>query len=318
MSKLTFLQLAHKVLNECKTAMSVDEIWSFAVDKDYISQLSSTGKTPSATLGAQLYLSVKQGEDSQFATLGSRPKRFYLKSQQSAIDVINAEPIKKIKAPQTEFGFTEKQLHPFVAYYANLYLHAYCKTINHSKSDKNKFGEWLHPDIVACYFPMEDWEQGTVELSAALGVPNVRLYSFELKRALTFSNLRESFFQAVSNSSWAHEGYLCAAQISAEDEFQAELKRLSGSFGIGVISIDLTDPDSTTIIYPAKSKENLDWEGINKLCVNSDFREFISRVRIDLTSKEVRKEKYDQIIGPEKLKESVGPAAFIDKLGIGL
>lgn len=305
MQKLTFLQLAQKVLAECVSAMSVDEIWSYAHEKGYTEQLSSSGKTPSATMGAQLYLSVKQGEDSLFASVGSRPKRFYLRSLSESVDISENILSKKAKvAPQT-IGFLEKQLHPYIAYHANLYLHAYCKTINHSKSDKSRYGEWLHPDMVGCYYPIEDWEPGTVELSGALGVSNIRLYSFELKRSLTFSNLRESFFQAVSNSSWANEGYLCAAHISAEEEFQAELKRLSGSFGIGIISIDPHDPDSTEIMYPAKAKETLDWEGINKLCVNRDFRDFITRVRVDFTSKEIRKEKYDQILSSEELKASI-------------
>jgi uncharacterized protein len=32
------------------------------------------------------------------------------------------------------------------------------------------------------------------------------------------SNLREVFFQAVSNSSWANEGYLEAAEIDTANE----------------------------------------------------------------------------------------------------
>jgi hypothetical protein len=33
-----------------------------------------------------------------------------------------------------------------------------------------------------------------------------------MKKELNFSNLRESYFQAVSNSSWANEGYLVTAE----------------------------------------------------------------------------------------------------------
>ena len=278
MSKITFLQLAQKVLSESAAPMSVEEIWAIALKKGYTMNLSSSGKTPSATMGAQLYVSVKQGADSPFATVGHRPKRFYLKSQAEELDLSTDAVQKPVKEEKNGMNFLEKDLHPFIAYFANLYLRTYCKTISHSKSDKGKYGEWLHPDMVGCYFPMEDWEPATVDLSGALGVPNVRLYSFELKRSLTFANLRESFFQAVSNSSWAHEGYLCAAQISTEDEFQAELKRLSGSFGVGIIRIDLSDPDSTEAIYPARPRDALDWESINKLCVNPDFRDFISRI----------------------------------------
>jgi hypothetical protein len=38
----------------------------------------------------------------------------------------------------------------------------------------------------------------------------------------------------------------------------------------------------------------VDWETVNKLSrMNIDFREFLKRVKIDISSKEVRKELYD-------------------------
>ena len=52
---------------------------------------------------------------------------------------------------------------------------------------------------------------------------------------------------------------------------------------------------------PATTRENLDWETINKLTINKDFKEFLKRIKIDLTSNEIRKEKYDKIYEPEDL-----------------
>ncbi len=128
------------------------------------------------------------------------------------------------------------------------------------------------------------------------------MLSFELKRELSFGNLRESFFQTVSNSSWANESYLVAAEISEEEEFRSELSRLSTSFGIGVIKLNFDDPHSSDIIFPAKYREALDWETINKLTMNSDFKEFISTVKIDITSKKIHKKEYDQVPDIEALK----------------
>jgi hypothetical protein len=120
------------------------------------------------------------------------------------------------------------------------------------------------------------------------------------------ASLRESFFQTVSNSSWANEGYLVVAKISQDDEFLSELKRLSISFGIGIIKIDIEDPDSSEILFPAKYKSELDWDTINKLSTeNSDINEFIKRIKIDISSKEVRKEKYDNVYDADKLKETI-------------
>ena len=80
-----------------------------------------------------------------------------------------------------------------------------------------------------------------------------------------------------------------------------ELQRLSSSFEIGVIKIDIEEPLSSEILMPATTRENLDWETINKLTINKDFKEFLKRIKIDLTSNEIRKEKYDKIYEPEDL-----------------
>jgi hypothetical protein len=164
----------------------------------------------------------------------------------------------------------------------------------------------VHPDIIGCYFSFSDWKEEVVEVSSLTGNASIKLYSFELKRELSLSNLREAFFQAVSNSSWANEGYLVAAEIDNDEEFRNELKRLSTSFGIGVIKIDVTEPDSTEVIFPARSKDLVDWETVNKLAgMNPDFLEFLKRVKVDMSSHEIRKEMYDHVLEKEELIKSI-------------
>ena len=182
----------------------------------------------------------------------------------------------------------------------------YTKTISHEKSSKKSYAQWLHPDLVGAYFPIDEWKDEVIDFAKEIGTKLIKLYSFELKKELTFSNLRESFFQTVSNSSWANEGYLVAAKISQDDDFRSELERLSASFGIGIIKVDVEDPDSSEILFPARFKSELDWDTINKLSMeNRDFKEFVKRIKIDISSKEVRKEKYDKVSEIEKLKESI-------------
>jgi len=113
--------------------------------------------------------------------------------------------------------------------------------------------------------------------------------------------LKESFFQCVSNSSWANESYLVAARISDDEDFMNELSRLSASFGIGVIELDLEDPHSSDVIIPAKYKKDLDFETMNKLAMNNDFKDFIETVKIDLTSKKIHKKEYDVVEKIENL-----------------
>ncbi len=300
---MTFLELAEKVLSEETKALTSIEIWNIAVEKSYDKKLKSQGKTPWATLGAQIYVNAKDDTKSKFAKTDSRPKRFYLKSMTNSInleDITIPEDIVQVK--EKKFDYLEKDLHKFLSYFVYYHLNCYTKTIKHQVSNKKEFGEWVHPDMVGCYFRMEDWKKEVYDFSNSIGVRAVVLYSFELKRELSFSNLRESFFQCVSNSSWANEAYLVAARISENDDFMDELSRLSASFGIGVIKLNVEDPDSSEIILPAKYKKNLDLETMNKLAMNSDFKDFLETVKIDLTSKKIHKKEYDIVEDVENLK----------------
>ena len=304
---MTFLELAERVLREQKLPMTANEIWQVGTEKGLDKQLNSEGKTPWATLGAQIYVNAKDNPKSPFAQTDSRPKKFYLKSQAKQID-LPVEPItnSEEKTKKKKFDFKEEELHKFLTYYAYYHLNCYTKTINHSQSTKKEYGQWVHPDMVGCYFPLDDWKAEVYELSSAIGNISIKLFSFELKRELTFGNLRESFFQTVSNSSWANESYLVAAEISNEQEFMDELTRLSSAFGIGVIKLNLEDPHSSEIILTAKFREALDWDTINKLVtMNSDFKEFISTVKIDVTSKKIHKKEYDLVQDIETLRKKV-------------
>lgn len=302
---ITFLQMAKKVLEEEKQPLSASEVWQIAASKGYDKLVETNGKTPWATLSALFYVDIRDNSSTEFFPVGSRPKRFILKSQMDILGGVIPETTKAPKIQTPKIEFLEKDLHPLMVYYGFYYLKAYLKTINHSKSDKKGFGEWVHPDIVGCYFPYKDWEGEVVEVSNLMGNTAIKLYSFELKRELSISNIRESFFQAVSNSSWANEGYLVAANIDNDEDFRNELKRLSTAFGIGVIQLDIDDPDSSDIILPANSKDFVDWDTVNKLSgINPDFRDFLKRIRNDMKNQEIRKEMYDTVLDKEELAKS--------------
>ncbi len=304
---MTFQELAIKVIKEAKVPLAPEEIWELAKQKGYDREVGSQGKTPWSSIGAQLYVSVRDRKDSPFAKTETKPRRFYLRSFLKEIkdfDKLIEAQAEKEPAP-SGFTFLERQLHPFLAYFSFYYLKSYTKTIEHTKSDKKEYGEWVHPDMVGCYFPIGDWKPEVIEFSSSIGNVPTRISSFEIKRELSFSNLRESFFQTISNSSWANESYLVAAHISIDEDFQEELRRLSSSFGIGVIRLDIEDPDSSEVILPPKFKDTLDWESVNKLSMNPDFREFLKRVKTDLSSKEIRQEKYDKVIEKDSLIKSI-------------
>jgi len=302
---MTFAELAIKVLEEKGEPLTPNEIWQIAVSKGYDKDLTTKGKTPWSTLYAKLYIDARDRPDSPFVLAGERPKRFYLRNLPDPSEMKDFKAQTEEKPNTKKYEYLEKDLHPFMAYFASFYLKAYTKTIEHTKSERSKFGEWVHPDMVGCYFPIEDWKLEVLEFGSTIGNTGVKLFSFELKRELNLSNLREAFFQTVSNSSWAHEGYLVTSELSIDEEFNAELRRLSTSFGIGIIKLDIDDPDSSEIVFPARTTENLDWDTINKLTMNSDFTKFLKRVKNDISSKEIVKEQYDRVLDADALIKTI-------------
>ncbi|MDF2552388.1 MAG: hypothetical protein K0R77_1663 [Chryseobacterium sp.] len=302
---MTFLELAERILKEENKPLTANEIWNMAIEKGYDKQLNSEGKTPWATLGALIYVNAKDNPKSIFSKTDSRPKRFYLKTMADKVDMYeNTIPEEPVLSKKKKFDFLEKDLHKHLTFHAYYYMQCYTKTINHSVSSKKEFGEWVHPDMVGCYYRTQDWKKEVGNFSNAIGIRSIVLYSFEIKRELSFANLRESFFQCVSNSSWANESYLVAARISEDEDFMKELERLSLSFGIGVIELNTDDPHSSELIIPAKHKKDLDFETINKLAMNSDFKDFLETVQIDYTSGKIHNKEYDKVCELEELMKN--------------
>jgi len=139
----------------------------------------------------------------------------------------------------------------------------------------------------------------TLRLLETLKVNPYRLFAFEMKISLDFANLREYYFQAVSNSSWAHEGYLVTLNIDENPDFMDELRRLCGAFGIGVIKLNPEHFMQSEILFSAKEKEFLDWETINRLVEeNKDFKEFLDDLMEDIKIGKT-KSTYDKVFEEE-------------------
>lgn len=160
-----------------------------------------------------------------------------------------------------------------------------CKTIRHRECKKGKLGEcrWNYPDIVGVYFPYNKYfpyngyKGEILKFLHHTGQKRHKLFSFELKKELSLSNLKESYFQAVSNSTWANEGYLVVFE-EIKDKVLGELRRLSQSFGIGVIKLE-SEISNSKILLPAKERE-IDIPTLNMLIEQSpeDFKPFMERI----------------------------------------
>jgi len=303
--KYSFLDLAYDVLKESAKPLTYMEVWQVANEKKLTARIKTAGKTPWNTLGSRLYVEVRENDKSKFVKVGNRPARFFLREREAHLpaDVIGRLEKEEAKKVPKKSDFHERDLHPLLTYFAyanpsfNRGRSIFSKTIYHEKSARSGYNEWVHPDMVGFYLPLDDWRPDVIEFNRLSDNNSLRLFSFELKRTLTKSNYRESYFQAVSNSSWAHEGYLAAAEILQDDDFLAELERLASSFGIGIIHLDPGDVDSSTILFPARSRQTLDWEMINKLCEqNADFEKFLQDVKIDFESRRVHRAEYDEVV----------------------
>lgn len=199
-------------------------------------------------------------------------------------------------------------MHPFLTYMAinNENLKCYTKTIFHEESLKSPKGmdRWLYPDMVGVRFlHAELSNENLIAFSKKFDTLPVKLVSFELKKEISVNNCRECYFQAISNSSWANEGYLVGCHIDTHNSKLMDLlKRLHASFGIGVIDLR-TDEDKSTILLNAKYKEKIDYTMAQELSdKNPKFSGFLkSVVDYDPDFPNRYKDEFDEVKKKEEL-----------------
>lgn len=188
------------------------------------------------------------------------------------VSVINSE---KIDFPNPTKSFEERSLHKLFCSYLRT-RSIYAKTIFHEKSSSriDSAQKWVHPDIVGVEFEEFKNDATLSLLKATEPKETVHLYSYELKRKIESDyQLKQYYFQALSNSNWANFGYLVAFEIA--DGLDEEMARLNNAYGIGIIQMQ---DGNWTILYPAREK-TLDYNTIEKLNnLNRDFCTFINKI----------------------------------------
>ncbi len=222
-----------------------------------------------------------------------------------AVDVDGAAPAMDADAT-TDDGVpvNERDLHPLLTTFVGSNGHFRCrtKTIHHEISVKGPHGSdrWSYPDLVGVYYLFDDYEGETVGLIETLRDNPYKVFSFEMKWKLDTGTLREKYFQAVSNSSWANEGYIVAPTISTEESFLDDLSRLVNAFGIGVIRLDVENIEQSEILYPAAQRDRLDWATVDRLVArNADFKRFVADINADAKTGMVRG-SFETAISPEE------------------
>ena len=160
-------------------------------------------------------------------------------------------------------------------------LKIYSKRINEKRSRNSRGSggnKWLHPDLVGMKALSGDWKREIKDCVQQYADKQTKLWSFEVKRQISHSNVRQVFFQAVSNSSWANFGYLVASEIKGTDTLK-ELRMLASLHGIGFILLNAETPSKSQIMIPAKERSEIDWDTANRLTQeNEDFLDYIELI----------------------------------------
>lgn len=168
---------------------------------------------------------------------------------------------------------------------------------------------WKYPELV-----LVDWETGgspdeemsldesMLSLKQRLGIAPFRLHSARLRLLPSLTTYREDFFQALSVSMWAQGGELVYAG-PVEDEALADgLRKLSSTYGVGVVSFGLTaevldelprpaqilnaHPKETEAIMskleihrisPVQSRPHLDWAALGSMRMESEEADKLMR-----------------------------------------
>lgn len=215
-----------------------------------------------------------------------RPRVYYWEpypdQNESATELEDESDEFNIDTPLTAPGISESDLYPLLIEFLNKEYNLYCQRIDEKKS-KNTHGSggnhWLHPDIVALETIDMGWEDIVRSCVRSGSDSSVRLWSFEVKKHLTKGNVRKYFFQAVSNSSWAHYGYLVATGLNSDVE--GELQMLASLHGIGVLLLNVESLFDSQILIPARERPSVDWKSANRIVAeNSDFHHYIEQVGI--------------------------------------
>jgi uncharacterized protein len=231
----------------------------------------------------------------EIKTMEGRPRRFYYSTLTDEAEVASKDNETALY-PTKVNGYSESELYPIVSEFLWRESGIYSKRIDEKRSHNTRGAggnRWLFPDIVGLEDLSQDWNSEIKSVVQEISDQNAKLWSFEVKKHINKSNVREAYFQAVSNSSWANFGYLIAAEIQGQ-EAEKELRILSGLHGIGVIILNTESPAESEIMIPAREKINIDWNAANRLAQeNSDFLEYIRLIRQFYQTGEHRPKDWD-------------------------
>jgi uncharacterized protein len=305
------LNLAKAVLGYLKerpdeklTARQIAE-WIFVTfpDECQAKKQSSQYVSTDAELVQQLVAEISsqrprlQKRHPELKTTEGRPRKYYYSEKSDVAEVAAAEGV--VAAPMADSSdakLGEHAMYPLLSLYLWEEFGVYSKRIDEKRSS-NKRGpngnRWLYPDVVGMEDLGAEWHQEVRDCVNQYSDKRTKLWSFEAKLLINRSNVRECYFQAVSNSSWANFGYLVAAEIEGQDTLK-ELRMLFAAHGIGLIKLDADNPAESQVLIPARERDEIDWDMANRLATeNRDFLDYVKLVKQFYQTGEARVADWD-------------------------
>ena len=256
-------------------------------DEDVIKQLAAeiTSSRPSL-----------QRKNTKIKTTESRPRKYYYTELEDSVEIDRVENTSVSTADSEHANVKERDLYLTLAEFLWSELKVYSMRIDEKRSQNSRGAggnKWLYPDLVGMEDLSQGWHREIKDCVKQYADKKTKLWSFEVKILINRSNVREVFFQAVSNSSWANFGYLVASETQGSDTLK-ELRILSGLHGIGFIGLDVENPAESQIMIPAKERSDVDWNTANRLAEeNKDFLKYIKLVRQFYQTGEARSADWD-------------------------
>ncbi|TDM05050.1 MAG: HrgA protein [Ideonella sp. MAG2] len=290
--KLTARQIAEWIFKtyptECQEKKASSQGNYINSDADLVQQLVAEISSRRPSL---------QKRHPELKTTEGRPRKYYYSEKSDMAEVAAAECLAVTLAPESGGkSIGEHAMYPMLSAYLWEEFGVYSKRIDEKRSS-NKRGpngnRWLYPDVVGMEDLGAEWHREVRDCVNQYSDKRTKLWSFEAKLLINRSNVRECFFQAVSNSSWANFGYLVAAEIEGQDTLK-ELRMLFAAHGIGLIKLDAENPAESQVLIPARERDEIDWDMANRLATeNRDFLDFVKLVKQFYQTGEARLSDWD-------------------------
>ena len=298
----TLVDFLHKHAEQQFTARQIAE-WIFETYPDECADKKK--RSDSITNNEELIIQIAREIFSQtgkdrlakqgIKTIEDRPRKFYFTEKSDEIEIEEVESSSDTSATSSA-SIKEHDLYPLLIDYLSSEHRLYSKRIDEKRSSNGRGpggNKWLYPDVVSMEDLSQDWIREIKDCVKEYADKKTRLWSLEVKIRINRSNVREVFFQTVSNSSWANLGYLVAGEIEGADTLK-ELRMLASLHGIGLIRLDADNPPESQIIIPARERYEVDWDTANRLVSeNKDFLDYIKLVRQFYQTGDIRSADWD-------------------------